>query len=87
MHDLWSRMNPALAGLVRGLVVAVVTAALAAAAAYAGSVQVPEGAPFYVGIALIALTRFLEGVYDKWRERTGRSVEAPAPHHDLTRRA
>lgn len=82
MKDLWSRMNPALAGLLRGLGLAVAGAVLVGLTDYLATVQAPDGAPMYVGLLILALRAGVDGLYDLYREKTGKSVERPEPPRD-----
>lgn len=75
-RDFWASMDPAVAGALRLLGQLVLAAVMTALSAFLADYQAPvDASPTF--LAFLALLRVAEGIYDSWRESTGRSVPKP----------
>lgn len=84
MKDFWASMNPMVAAFIRTVIIGVVGAALTWLVGFMGAYETPAGASTWFVILILAARTGVEGLYDEFRRRTGRSVPAPrADGNDL----
>jgi hypothetical protein len=77
-------MNPAVAALLRTVIIAAVSAALTAALGALDAYQAPFDAGYAFAVILLVARFVLEGLYDLWRRtlREGVPISQVIPQHE-----